>query len=58
MTVLWRHAALPLEEGTRSYNVSRHRKQKMAALVAPEAEILRIVKEPVSGNIVPLRLAS
>jgi len=26
-----------------TYNVSRHRKQKMAALVALEAEILRVV---------------
>ena len=40
-----------------TYNVSRHRKQKMAALVALEAEVLRIVEEPVSGNIVTLRLA-
>jgi hypothetical protein len=41
-----------------TYNVSRHRKQKMAALVALEAEILRILGEPVGGNVVPLRLAS
>jgi hypothetical protein len=44
-----------------TYNVSRHRKQKMAALVALEAELRRIVGEPgrqVCGNIVPLRLAS
>ena len=41
-----------------TYNVSRHRKQKMAALVALEAEILRIVGEPVGRNVVPLRLAS
>jgi len=42
-----------------TYNVSRHRKQKMAALVALEAEILRIVgEEPVGGNVVPLRLVS
>ena len=43
-----------------TYNVSRHRKQKMAALVALEAEILRIVgEEPgASGNVVLLRLAS
>jgi integrase len=42
-----------------TYNVSRHRKQKMAALVALEAELLRIVgEEPISGNVVPLRLAS
>jgi hypothetical protein len=41
-----------------TYNVSRHRKQKMAALVALETEILRIVgEEPVGRNIVPLRLA-
>jgi hypothetical protein len=41
-----------------TYNVSRHRK-KMAALVALEAEILRIVgEEPACGNVVPLRLAS
>jgi hypothetical protein len=39
--------------------VSRHRKQKMAALVALEADILRIVEEePIGGNIVPLQLAS
>jgi integrase len=42
-----------------TYNVSRHRKQKMAALVALEAELLRIVgEEPVGRNGVPLRLAS
>ena len=42
-----------------TYNVSRHRKQKMAALVALEAEILRLVREePVGANVVPLRLAS
>ena len=42
-----------------TYNVSRHRKQKMAALVALEAELRRIVgKEPVTRNMVPLRLAS
>jgi hypothetical protein len=42
-----------------TYNVSRHRKQKMAALVAVGAELRRIVgKESVSGNVVPLRLAS
>ena len=45
-----------------TYNVSRHRKQKMAALVALEAEVLRIVgEEPghqACGNVVPLRLAS
>jgi hypothetical protein len=36
-----------------TYNVSRHRKQKMAALVALEAEILRLVgEEPVGGNVV------
>src|SRR5215203_5011079 len=29
-----------------TYNVSRHRKQKMAALVALEAELLRIIDEP------------
>jgi hypothetical protein len=29
----------------------------MVALVALEAEVLRIVEEPVSGNIVTLRLA-
>jgi hypothetical protein len=34
-----------------TYNVSRHRKQKMAALVALEADLLRILgKEPVSGH--------
>jgi hypothetical protein len=42
-----------------TYNVSRHRKQKMTALVVLEAELLRIVGEqPVGGNVVPLRLAS
>ena len=43
-----------------TYNVSRHRKQKMAALVALEAEIERIVGEPriAGANVVPLRLAS
>jgi integrase len=42
-----------------TYNVSRHRKQKMAALVALEAELRRIVGEhPVGRNVVPLRLAS
>ena len=42
-----------------TYNVSRHRKQKMAALQTLEAEILRLVREePVGGNVVPLRLAS
>jgi hypothetical protein len=42
------------------YNVSRHRKQKMAALVALEAEILRIVGDTgnVEGSVIPLRLAS
>jgi hypothetical protein len=41
-----------------SYNVSRHRKQKMAALVALEAEILQILGKPAGTNVVPLRLAS
>jgi integrase len=43
-----------------TYNVSRHRKQKMAALVALEAEILRIVGDTgnVEGRVIPLRLAS
>jgi hypothetical protein len=43
-----------------TYNVSQHRKQKMAALVALEVEILRIVNDRTSGgdNVVPLRLAS
>ena len=42
-----------------TYNVSRHRKQKMAALVALEAEILRIVGEEQTGEtVVTLRLAS
>ena len=44
-----------------TYNVSRHRKQKMTALVALEAEILRIVgEEPVGAgaNVVSLRRAS
>ena len=39
------------------YNVSRHRKQKTAALMALEADILRIVSKP-EGNVVSLRLAS
>ena len=41
-----------------TYNVSRHRKQKMAALVALEAEIRRIVGEPdhlVDDNVIMLR---
>ncbi len=36
-----------------TYNVSRHRKQKTAALVALEAELLQIIDEPghqVEGN--------
>jgi hypothetical protein len=38
-----------------TYNVSRYRKQKMAALVALEADLLRVVGEgPVCGNAVPL----
>jgi integrase len=37
-----------------TYNVSRHRKQKMAALVILEAELLRIVHKP-EGNVVRLR---
>jgi hypothetical protein len=42
-----------------TYNVSRRRKQKMAALLALEAEILRVLGEPASGgNVVPLRLVS
>jgi hypothetical protein len=50
---------MPLGGLFATYSVSRHRKQKMAALVALEAEILRIVgEEPVAGNVVPLRLAS
>jgi len=39
-----------------TYNVSRHRKQKMAALVALEAELVRIVDaSPPTGNIIKLR---
>jgi hypothetical protein len=34
-----------------TYNVSRHRKQKMAALVTLKAEILRIVGEPVCEDV-------
>jgi alpha-beta hydrolase superfamily lysophospholipase len=42
-----------------TYNVSRHRKQKMAALVTLEAELLRIIgQEPVGENVIPLRRAS
>ena len=39
-----------------TYNVPRHRKQKMAALVAVEAEILRIVGDTgdLDGNVVAL----
>jgi len=40
-----------------TYNVSRHRKQKTAALLALEADLLRIVNKP-EGNVVPLRFAS
>jgi hypothetical protein len=38
-----------------TYNVSRHRKQKMAALVALEAEIMRIFGNTgdLEGNFVP-----
>jgi hypothetical protein len=39
-----------------TYNVSRHRKQKMATLVALEAEIRRIVDKP-EGNVVRLKVA-
>jgi hypothetical protein len=50
---------VPLGGVMATYNVSRHRKQKMAALVALEADLLRIVGEgPIGGNVVPLRLAS
>ena len=40
-----------------TYNVSRHRKQKMAALVAVEADLLRVVDIPpaMDGNVVRLR---
>jgi integrase len=40
-----------------TYNVSRHRKQKMSALVALEADLLRIVDIPpaMGGNVVRLR---
>lgn len=39
-----------------TYNISRHRKQKMAALVALEAELLRIVNDrPQADNVIPLR---
>jgi hypothetical protein len=42
-----------------TYNISRHRKQKTAALMLLQDELLRLVKEePVGGNVVPLRLAS
>lgn len=41
-----------------TYNISRHRTRKMAALVVLEAELLRIVgKESNGSNVVPLRLA-
>ena len=44
---------------TATYNISRHRKQKMVALMALEVEILRLVREdPVGGNVVAVRLAS
>ena len=39
-----------------TYNVSRHRKQKMAALVALEARI--VGEESIGENIEPLRMAS
>src|SRR5262249_41957889 len=38
-----------------TYNISRHRKQKTAALVALEAEILRLMREEPVGNIIKLR---
>jgi len=39
-----------------TYNVSRHRKQKMAALVVLEAELRLVVDvTPPSGNIIRLR---
>jgi integrase len=43
-----------------TYNVSRHRKQKMATRLALEAEIRRIVGDTgdADRNIIPLRLAS
>jgi hypothetical protein len=43
-----------------TYNVSRHRKQKMAALVALEAEILRIVGDTgeADGNVNPSETCS
>ena len=37
-----------------TYNISRHRKQKTAALVALEAEILRLMREEPVGNIIKL----
>ena len=37
---------------------AHYRKQKMAALVALEAELLRSVEELAGGNVVPLRLVS
>jgi hypothetical protein len=38
-----------------TYNVSRHRKQKMAALVALEADLLRITNNPSACNVIKLR---
>jgi hypothetical protein len=44
-----------------TYNVPRHRKQKMAALAALEADLRRVVEEGVpngcGGRVVLLRLA-
>jgi integrase len=39
-----------------TYNVSRHRKQKTAALMMLQNEILRIVNNP-KGNVVRLKVA-
>lgn len=44
-----------------TYNVSRHRKQKLAALMALEAEILRLVGAPfpaMDGTVVQLHRAA
>jgi hypothetical protein len=38
-----------------TYNISRHRKQKTAALMLLQDELLRIVSEPTSGNVVRLK---
>jgi hypothetical protein len=45
-----------LRSGITTYNVSRHRKQKTAALVLLQNEILRIISKP-EGNVARLKVA-